>query len=189
MKNNRKRLNNKGFTLIELLAVVVILAVVMGIAMSSVLSSMNNSRKGSLQNSAESTSQIFQNKYLEDMVNGTSGAVFGKYDFSAASKTNVKFYPLIQDVASDLNLSNKSYVISTSTEATGAATADSTKSFIAFDGEKIVTCLVAVNGGSYYVGNAAVSAEAGKEVTVLNTKVTFAKGVMFACSNETQSWE
>lgn len=181
----KKKLNNKGFTLIELLAVVVILAVVMGIAMTSVLSSMNNSRKGSLSNSAESTAQIFQNKYAEAMVTGSTSAVFGKYDFTAGTTT---FYPLIKGVASDLNLSDKAYSLTTGETATGTATAPTT-SFVAFNGEKIVACLIANNSGSYYVGQAAVSADAGKTVSILGTDVTFAKGTMFACSDEQNSWE
>lgn len=198
MKNNRKRLNNKGFTLIELLAVVVILAVVMGIAMTSVLSSMNNSRKGSLQNSAESTAQIFQNKYGEAMISGGTGNIFGTkaadgtwsggYNF-ATSGTNI--YTLSSTVASDLNLSGKAYALDTAinnvTITSNAATTD--KSFIAFDGERIVACLVAENNGSYYVGKAASTSSYGKTVDVLGVTVTIGEGKMYACSNEKQSWQ
>lgn len=189
MKINRKRLNNKGFTLIELLAVVVILAVVMGIAMTSVLSSMNSSRKGSLQNSAESTSQIFQNKYAEAMVSGGTANIFGTntagvwsggYNFTVSSAT---FYTLDKTTGVDLNLSKSAYELSDSIEPLDVSSAINT-SFVAFNGEKIVACLVATNSGSYYVGQAT----SVKTATVFGTNLTFADGTMFACSDEQNSW-
>lgn len=187
-KINRKKLNNKGFTLIELLAVVVILAVVMGIAMTSVLSSMNSSRKGSLQNSAESTSQIFQNKYAEAMVSGGTANIFGDnnngtwsggYDFTVSTTT---FYTLDENTGVDLNLSKNAYSLSSAIGSLNTSSVST--SFVAFDGETVVACLVAKNSGSYYVGQATTN----KTATVLGTTVTFADGTMFACSNEATSW-
>lgn len=187
MKNMRK-LNKKGFTLVELLAVVVILAVVMGIAATSVLSSMNSSRKGSLVNSAESASQIFQNNYAEAMITGTTTSVLGKYNFTTATKDAPKFYAITSTVASDLNLSDTSYVLGSEIDITlsesGATNIDN--SFVAFNGEKVVVCLIAKNSGSYYVGQATSNEITNK--SILGKSVSFDANVMYACSDEQRSW-
>ena len=188
-KLNRKRLNNKGFTLVELLAVVVILAVVMGIAATSVLSSMNNSRKGSLVNSAESVSQIFQTKYSEAMVMNKTASVLGVYDFTVV--TPVVYYLSEGAVAEDLNLSAGSYELSSSSDTKKVELAENratsvTDSFIVFKGDKVVACMIAKKGGSYYVGDAAV--KENSSFTVAGVNLSVASGTMYACSNEQKSW-
>lgn len=207
MKINRKRLNNKGFTLIELLAVVVILAVVMGIAMTSVLSSMNNSRKGSLQNSAKKVSQTIQTKYSEALVTNSVADVYGDvlksdatnkngFDFSAPG---VVLYTLPDGLKDDMNLSPSTYLLDTATkptpitvttDASGNKTATATNSFVGFDGSKVIVCLFAKQGGSYYVGDATKTAGT---VDFAEVKITMetASGAadMWACSTDnTQSW-
>lgn len=209
MKINRKRLNNKGFTLIELLAVVVILAVVMGIAMTSVLSSMNNSRKGSLQNSAKKVSQTIQTKYSEALVTNSVADVYGDvlksdatnkngFDFSAPG---VVLYTLPDGLKDDMNLSPSTYLLDTATKPTpitvtpGAnpgdpSTATATNSFVGFDGSKVIVCLFAKQGGSYYVGDATKIAGT-VDFAGVKIKMQTASGAadMWACSTDnTQSW-
>lgn len=202
MKINRKRLNNKGFTLIELLAVVVILAVVMGIAMTSVLSSMNNSRKGSLQNSAKKVSQALQTKYSEAMVmNGTTdvyGDVLGSdngFDFSVSDFT---IYPIVTGLKDEMNLSPSTYVLSTDAgitalAETGTNTYTASTSFVAFDGDTMVVCLFAKQGGSYYVGDSTKkdgTVTIGTKTITMDTDTSNSNNAdMWACSTDgTQSW-
>ena len=195
-----KKLNNKGITLVELLAVVVILAVVMGIAMTSVITAMNNSRKGSLQDSAISVERAFSTKYSESLVSGGVSSIYSekdvKYDFSTASKgTGAKFYVLHENLSDELNLSKSSYVLGSKPNKTGDAIPSATEiasltaintSFVAFDGEKTVVCLVANKNGNYHVANA-VGVSAG--TNILGNSVTFAADVMWACSTDnTASW-
>ena len=199
---NRKKLNNKGFTLIELLAVVVILAVVMGVAMTSVLSSMNNSRMGSLTNSAEKVAQAFQTKYSEAMVtnslNDIYGDVIGKgkgYNFTAASTTSPVFYGITLDLSEDMNLSGNAYVLGaklTTTAAPNLLGENTTEitannSFIAFNGNSVVACMIAKNTGSYYVANAAIKDEKTEVIHGINVK--FAADTMYSCSiDDMNSW-
>ena len=208
MKNNRKRLNNKGFTLIELLAVVVILAVVMGIAMTSVLSSMNNSRMGSLQNSAKKVSQAIQAKYSEAMVTGSVKNVYGDvlgsttteegdvvgngFDFSGSG---VVFYTLPDGLKDEMNLSPSTYELISGNVATKISVNDNkataTDSFVGFDGSKVIVCLFAKQGGSYYVGGATKTGGtvdfSGVTITMQTAEST---ADMWACSTDgTQSWE
>ena len=199
IKFNRKRLNNKGFTLVELLAVVVILAVVMGIAATQVLSSMNSSRMGSLQNSAKKVSQAFQTKYSEAMVTNQMKDVYGTvlgstkgYDLSIASDTAPVFAYLTDGLKDELNLSPSTYELATSASKISITNKKltATDSFIAFNGSTVVACMVAVQGGSYYVADAADST---KKATIHGVEVTFASGGtgadMWACSSEgVQSW-
>ncbi|MBQ8681903.1 MAG: prepilin-type N-terminal cleavage/methylation domain-containing protein [Bacilli bacterium] len=199
-KINRKRLNNKGFTLIELLAVVVILAVVMGIAMTSVLSSMNNSRKGSLQNSAKKVSQALQTKYSEAMVTNSTTDVYGDvlgtndgFDFSVSSFT---IYTIPNGLKDEMNLSPSTYVLDSAANtipATGTNTYTASTSFVAFDGDTMVVCLFAKQGGSYYVGDATKAAGTvtiGSNTITMDTDTTSTTNAdMWACSTDgTQSW-
>ena len=198
----RKKLNNKGFTLIELLAVVVILAVVMGVAATSVLGSMNNSRKGSLLNSAQATAQAFQNKYSEAMVSGSTTAVLSSttpksagYNFAQAATTSNPYYYLInQNSSAELNLSKTNYSLETSSDATISGTKSTnlntavsmTKSFVIFDGSRIVACLIVPNTSSYYVGGAT---KTNASITVLGQKITMSgNNLMWACSDDQKSW-
>lgn len=194
-KFNRKRLDNKGFTLVELLAVVVILAVVMGIAMTSVLSSMNNSRKGALSDSAISVKNAFTTKYSEAMVTGTASSIYGPemdlsgngYNFNTASKTSPVFYYLNEDLKDELNISPSTYELSDSADEVATVNTDNavTDSFVAFNGNSVVVCMIAKKSGSYYVANFAT----GTSTTVFDKTITFAEGDMWACSTDgSNSW-
>lgn len=201
-KMRRERLNNKGFTLIELLAVVVILAVVMGIAMTSVLSSMNNSRKTSLENSAKSLQQGITTKYSEAQVVGKLGNVYKDeiqgmttgFDFNKTASNSAPIYYSIPSVLKDeFNLSPSTYIIDGTLSSmkyapttNGTTTAPSGQSFIAFNGSSFVVCLFAQSTGNMYVANYAKSA-AGN-INVFGKTVSVAKGAMYACSNEANSW-
>ena len=161
-----KKLNNKGFTLIELLAVIVILAVVMAIAARSVLGVMNDSRKSALLDSASSAASSFSNAYAESIISNKT-TVFG---ISFAGTT---ISPLTSDTItafSELGITEKDY------------TSDS---FVYFDGDKFLVCLVANPSGSYNVANAVGGTKTvGSEG---NTKSLTATQ-MWACSDGTHSW-
>lgn len=193
-----KKLNNKGFTLVELMAVVIILAVVMGIAFTSVTSAMNNSRKSSLTDSAKSVARAFNTKYSESVMTGTMDEIYKEetgvgYDFSTATTSEKKIYKLNESLKDELNLSKNAYVLDSYTDdnhmvpvtALNALADGVNYSFIAFDGNTVVACLVAKKGGSYYLANAATSTT----TKVFDKTVTFASGTMWACSTDNSaSW-
>ena len=195
-KVNMKKLNNKGFTLVELLAVVVILAVVMGIAMTSVLSSMNNSRKGSLNDSAISVKNAFTTKYSEAMVTGEASTIYKTemnltdgYNFNDASSSTPVFYYLNSELKDTLNISPSTYALKASTISqltfNNTTASDIEHSFIAFNGNSVVVCMVANKTGSYYVANYTTT----KTATVFGRTINFKDGTMFACSTDsTNSW-
>lgn len=205
-----KKLNNKGFTLVELLAVVVILAVVMGIAVTSVITAMNNSRKGALLDSAKAVANAFKTKYSESMVSGNSASIYSTeagigYNFNNGTTSAPVFYTLHSNLNSELNLSPSAYVLSDDavTDATAASPTDNKitmgTSFVAFDGNSVVACLIARQDGSYYVANYASDS---KTATILKgTIVTFnnagdktetgkkTANIMWACSQDgVNSW-
>ena len=194
-KVNRRKLNNKGFTLIELLAVVVILAVVMGIATSQVLRSINISRQSSLQSSAASAASAFEKKYAESLLVNEQAKVFGIYNFSTASTTAPVAYYISTDGKNSqtlLNLSSNRYQLNEAAEGTAAtAVNDDDKkalknSVVIYDGVKFIVCLQAKSTGDYYVSNAISKVAV---TTKYNINYGYEKDIMFACSDDTTSWQ
>ena len=168
-----KRLNRKGFTLIELLAVIVILAVIMVIASTSVLSSMNESRKKSLINSAEVAANGFTTNFSEQVLLGqtTILGVAGLMEGTAA-----------KPVAKSLGAAKTALDI---TDADYDFDEDS-GSFVVYDGSKFTVCMVAKTGGNFYVAAAtSKTTEAIGSASVGDAT----NGAMWACSNQTHSWD
>lgn len=185
-----RKLNNKGFTLIELLAVIVILAVVMGIAANSVIGTMNKSRMGTINDSTIVIAKAMNQKIIEAQVGGKVSEVplgGANKDFSSSG-----VYYLSTNALKEFGLTDTDYVSSSETTKITAAVTGVNASFVAFDSTNSVftVCLVAKSGGKVWV-DSLKTANANTKLT--NTKsgvgfdVTFAKDVMFACSDGTKS--
>ena len=190
-----KRLNNKGFTLIELLAVIVILAVVMGIAANSIISTMGKSRMGTINDSTLVIAKAMNQRIIEAQIGGNVNAVSlggANKDFSSSG-----VYYLNSNALKEFGLTDTDYVPNTSNTKITAENADTyatdvNSSFVAFDSTNGVftVCLVARSTGKVWVDSLKTTNATTKLTNAksgVGFDVTFAKGVMFACSDGTKS--
>jgi len=168
-----RKLNRKGFTLIELLAVIVILAVIMVIATTSVLSSMNSSRKKSLLTSAQSAKDNFDVAYAEYSVNPTDG-ILGVTDADTIAALLSGTPTDLSDFKEGLDINDTDY--------------DLDNSYVYFNSTNSTfkVCMVAKNTGSFYVAAAATT---DTETVGTQTIGDSTNGAMWACSNQTHSWD
>lgn len=190
----KKKSNTKKIVIIIIIIVllVVILPVVAIFLLSftAVTSSMNNSRRSALQDLATSTAQSFNARYTESLIDDTTNDIYGNilgvsfgYDF-----TKPGAYEISSSLADELYITETSYKLGSTTDE--VTPTNITTSIVIFAGNNPIVCLITNPSSDYYVSN-----NKNDSVTIDSTTYTFKSteadenDVMWACSNDKNSWE
>ena len=143
-----------------------------------------------LQDLATSTAQSFNARYTESLIDDTTNDIYGNilgvsfgYDF-----TKPGAYEISSSLADELYITEASYKLGSTTDE--VTPTNITTSIVIFDGNNPIVCLITNPSSDYYVSN-----NKNDSVTIDSTTYTFKSteadenDVMWACSNDKNSWE